>query len=218
MKGESGDMEKELSMNEQIRNDYVDYYKKYIQENPDEKDTYLDKERSCSKIDGSLFAHIMMKYIKEVLPKGYTISVNNSYFKGSFVEWDLLIVKDNDKYKNKESDSSIYNIYDPDEDDVKCVIEFKCGGNSWIKTGKIKTEMVKNIKKLSKFPEINYLYIVLCESETRYNEFKKAEQKINNNEKINNKFKFFCVANSWRWEKTETTKDDLKEIIESIIE
>jgi len=175
---------------------------------------------SYSKIDGSIFAHIIKNKIEQILKNtNYHVSINNSYIKGCFTEWDLLISKGKEESKKPK-----YNIYNPE--DIICAIELKAGGLAGYNNGQEVEEFFNNIDKSLKqcSNKIKFLYISLNDSETKIDLIKKELK-----DKYNNKFyNYFVTTGTWHYKiwnkdnlypaKIDNTTKSLKEIIEEIIE
>ena len=185
-----------------ILQEYSRAFGEYINKEYVDKRGLLDKRLkdnkknvSYSKIDGCIFAHIIKNKLDELLEKydGYYTSVNNSYIKGCFTEWDLLICKDKSKY----------NIYNPE--DVVCAIELKAGGLARYNENPEIENYFKKIDEALKqsSDKIKFLYISLNDSLEKTKQIKKV---IYNNYK--EKFSYYFVTTgSWHYNKWN--KDNL---------
>lgn len=214
----------ETSEREKILKEYSKAFKKYINENYVGEDGLLDertikkegkeKHVSYSKIDGCVFAHIIKNKIDSILKgTGYHTSINNSYIKDCFTEWDLLICKGKSKY----------NIHDPK--DVLCAIELKAGGlagyNKEIEIIDFFKKVDEALKQSSE--KIKYLYISLNDSK---NKADKIKELIKNNYK-GKFFYYFVTTDSWHYNewndnnllpsKRDDSDKKLKEVLEDIL-
>ena len=174
---------------EDILKEYSEAFQKYINEEYNNKDKQLDirkeygdkKYTPFHKIDGNIFAQI----IRNKLIDEFKVSVNNSYIKGCFTEWDLLI------YKGKESKDNIYN-----PENVLWAIELKCGGLAgYNNENDIETFFDRVNIALKKFENIKYLYISLNETGPKTGRIETVLKKINN------RFHSYIITEgSWKYE------------------
>ena len=218
----------EKSERAEMLEEYSKAFKEYINKEYIGKKGLLDKRTikkedkekhvSYSKIDGCIFAHIIKNKL-DLLLKGtdYHTSINNSYIKGCFTEWDLLICKGKSKY----------NIYNPE--DVICAIELKAGGLAGYNGEDRIKEYFHNVdaalKKATKQSsnKIKFLYISLNDSE------KKADiiKRIIDNDYKGRFLYYFITKGSWHYSEwndnnllpAERADDDkkLKEVLEDIL-
>ena len=184
-----------MTEKEDILEQYSNAFLEYINEDYNNKDKQLDirkkyKEKKYTpfhKIDGNIFAQIIRNKLRNKLKdEGYKVSVNNSYIKGCFTEWDLLI------YKGDESE---YNIYEPEN--VLWAIELKCGGLAgYNNENDIKEFFDRVYIALKKYPNIKYLYLSLNETGPKT---RKIENVLLN--KYNNRFySYIITTGSWRYD------------------
>ena len=105
--------------NEEIRNyyEYPEDYKKNPDAHPWAKPL---AGKGKGKLFGAICAAAFHDAIKQMLPKGYSITDNNVYIQGCFTEFDFLIVKDS---ATKLKGLPIYAI-----DDVAAILECKANG------------------------------------------------------------------------------------------
>ncbi len=141
-----------------IIDEYEDIFEKNVY---DEKGKYFDLINKSYKISGNIFAHFLRTNISKHVKNKYTVSVINSYIKGSNIEWDLLILKEcSDDEKN-------YNIYLPQN--IICALEFKTSGAIYAKNPVASKKYInKYIRELNRVNKkynsnIKYGYISLCE-------------------------------------------------------
>lgn len=138
--------------------EYEKNYKDYIYNGLEE---YADKINKPYKISGNIFAHTIRNNISEIVKPKYDVSVVNSYIKGSNIEWDLLILKNNSQ---KEKNINVYS-----SENVICALEFKSSGaiiaNNPAEATTYLNKYVKEIEQINEKykSNIKYGYISLCE-------------------------------------------------------
>ena len=77
--------------------------------------------KNANKINGNIFAYAIRKMIQDILKNSeYYVSYNNAFINNSPIEWDLLIIKNENPHQN------IINVYD--YKNIICAIEIKSGG------------------------------------------------------------------------------------------
>ena len=185
---------------------------------------FQDKEMVLGKkINGHIFACAIKKYIETILLdyEGYYVSNYNSYIKGSNIEWDLLIVKENPL-------NNYLNIYDAKN--VVAALELKGASEYDVRNINDINSIYSsngNKNRYNKFLEeknIRFIYISLCLTFNKFNLY----SEVFNNFKNNNGKQSVFVWKDKSWNNTNLKKNinyiinnnkdsDFVEFIKSII-